>query len=55
MVPARVAARIRRVRGTLDEGESPWTWLIVLALDYAIAIPLFLFMLALAEVAYHFA
>jgi hypothetical protein len=43
-----------RAKKTLDEGESEWTWILVLVSDYAIAISVFLIMLAAAELAYHF-
>ena len=49
-----IAGAYRRMKKTLDEGESLWTPVLVLASGYAITIPAFLFTLGLAELAYHF-
>jgi hypothetical protein len=38
---------------TLEEGESAWTPVLLLASGYAITIPAFLLILGLAELAYH--
>jgi hypothetical protein len=43
-----------RLKTTLEEGQSPWTPVLVIALDCAIAFSFFLLMLAVAELAYRF-
>jgi hypothetical protein len=54
-VPRRGSALFNTLKKAFDKGESAWTPASVLALGYAIALPLFLLMLVLAELAYHFA
>jgi hypothetical protein len=49
----RIAGTFNRLKTTLDEGESLWTPCLVLGLSYAITIPAFLLMLAVAELAYY--
>lgn len=57
--PPRRDSALRRAfcsaRATFDEGESTWFPLIAVALGYAIVIPLFVLMLALATAGAHFA
>ena len=50
----RVAEALSRLKATLDDGESSWTPAIVLGVCYILAIPAFVVMLALAELAYRF-
>jgi len=51
----RLVAPLHRVRRTLDDGESLWTPVIMLAAGYAITIPAFALMWGAALLAAHFA
>jgi hypothetical protein len=50
---SRITDAFKRMKTTLDHGESEWTPVLLLASGYAITIPAFLLTLGLAELAYH--
>jgi hypothetical protein len=49
--PGRLRQAFSRAKTTFDEGESLWTPVMILAIGYAIVVPVFLVMLALDLVA----
>ena len=49
-----IARTLKRVKTTFVDGDSPWTPVLVILADYAIWGSIFIVLLALAELAYHF-
>jgi hypothetical protein len=49
------SGRLAQARATFDAGESGWIPLMILAIGYAIVVPVFLLMLGLGLAAYYLA